>query len=145
MNYAGFWKRFVAFMLDFLISGVLCAFFAVVVGVLYMRSAADSGKTPEQITLAVGNLANIVILIVDWLYHAGMESSSRQATFGKKAMGLYVTDTDGDAIGFGRATVRYIGHYISAVILLFGFIIAAFTPQKQALHDIIAGTLVLEE
>ena len=67
-----------------------------------------------------------------------------QATLGKKAMGLIVTNEHGARIGFGRATGRYFGKILSALILLVGYIMAAFTERKQALHDMIASTLVLK-
>jgi uncharacterized RDD family membrane protein YckC len=65
------------------------------------------------------------------------------ATVGKMALSLKVTDMEGQRITFGRATGRYFGKWLSAVILLIGFIMAAFTAKKQALHDILASTLVL--
>jgi uncharacterized RDD family membrane protein YckC len=74
-----------------------------------------------------------------------MESSARQATLGKMALGIVVTDLDGNRIGFGRATGRYFAKILSALILLIGFIMAAFTQKKQGLHDIIAGTLVVKK
>lgn len=90
------------------------------------------------------NAAGFVGFIVGWIYFAGMESSARQATLGKSAMGLVVTGIDGNRISFLRATGRYFAKWLSAVILLIGYIMAAFTARKQALHDIIASTLVLK-
>jgi uncharacterized RDD family membrane protein YckC len=74
-----------------------------------------------------------------------MESSSWQATLGKKALGMEVTDMEGRRIGFGRATGRTFGKIISAFILYIGFLMAAFTEKKQALHDMIAGCLVIKK
>ena len=71
-----------------------------------------------------------------------MESSSRQATVGKMALGLKVTDLEGRRISFARASGRHFAKYISGMILLIGYIMAGFTERKQALHDMIAGTLV---
>jgi uncharacterized RDD family membrane protein YckC len=122
-DYAGFWKRFFAYLIDAILLGI-------VGGILtsQMDDAASSTVTT----------------IVGWLYFAGMESSSRQATIGKSLLGIYVTDLDGNQISFLRATGRYFAKFISAIILLIGFIMAAFTARKQALHDIIASTLVLD-
>jgi uncharacterized RDD family membrane protein YckC len=72
-----------------------------------------------------------------------MESSSRQATVGKIALGLRVTDLNGERITFLRATGRYFGKIISGMILYIGFIMAAFTEKRQALHDLMAECLVV--
>jgi uncharacterized RDD family membrane protein YckC len=83
--------------------------------------------------------------VLNWLYFSLLESSSWQATLGKKALGLEVTDLAGRRISFGRATGRFFAKYISAIILMIGFLMAAFTEKKQALHDILAGTLVIRK
>jgi uncharacterized RDD family membrane protein YckC len=121
-GYAGFWKRFAAILVDLIILGL-------VDGVL-------SGMFGNPLGNALGAL-------VGWLYFATMESSERQATIGKMALGIYVTDLDGHRVTFARATLRYFAKIISAVILMVGFLMAAWTDRKQALHDIIANTLVL--
>jgi uncharacterized RDD family membrane protein YckC len=72
-----------------------------------------------------------------------MESSSKQATLGKMALALKVTDLQGRRISFARATGRHFAKIISGMILLIGYIMAGFTERKQALHDMIAGTLVI--
>ena len=86
---------------------------------------------------------NILMLGAVWLYFALMESSSKQATLGKMMIGVIVTDTDGNRISFGRASGRYFGKYVSMITLMIGFIMAAFTKRKQALHDMMAGCLVI--
>ncbi|MBU6289830.1 MAG: RDD family protein [Chloroflexi bacterium] len=55
-----------------------------------------------------------------------------------------VVDDRGNPISFGRATGRYFGKIVSALILLIGLFMAAFTARKQALHDMMAGTLVVK-
>jgi len=77
-----------------------------------------------------------------WLYFAILESTF-QATLGKRALGLKVTGIDGEPISFGRASLRYFGKILSAAILSIGFLMAAFTKKKQALHDILASCLVI--
>lgn len=79
-----------------------------------------------------------------WLYEAFMMSSEWQATVGKRVMSIVVTDMEGKRITFARATGRHFAKYISAALLGIGFIIAAFTARKQALHDMIAETLVVK-
>nr|WP_095522113.1 RDD family protein [Methanolacinia petrolearia] len=73
------------------------------------------------------------------------ESSSKQATIGKRAFGLVVTDPEYQRISFGRATVRWIAKIISALILYIGFIMIGFTRRKQGLHDMVAGTYVCDK
>jgi uncharacterized RDD family membrane protein YckC len=83
--------------------------------------------------------------VLHWLYYSLLESSAWQGTLGKKALGLEVTDLDGNRISFGRATGRFFAKIISAIILGIGYIMAGFTEKKQALHDILAGTLVIRK
>ncbi len=83
-------------------------------------------------------------LVAQWLYFAGMESSARQATFGKAVMSLRVTDLKGQPLTFGHATGRFFAKIVSGLIpFAIGYIMAGFTEKKQAVHDMIAGTLVL--
>jgi len=121
-SYAGFWKRFLAYLIDAILLGIIGGLLTI-----NMETAA----------------ASTVTTILGWLYFAGMESSARQATIGKSVLGMYVTDLEGQRLSFLRATVRYFAKFLSPIILLIGFIMAAFTARKQALHDIIASTLVL--
>ena len=72
-----------------------------------------------------------------------MESSHLQATLGKMALSLQVTDLEGRRITFAKATGRFFAKYLSVLTLGIGYLMAAFTERKQALHDIIAGTLVV--
>jgi len=89
-------------------------------------------------------LAATVSLVFTWLYHALMESSEWQATVGKKALGLVVTDMAGQRVSFARSTGRHFGKIITNMVPLFiGYIMAGFTEKKQALHDMLAGCLVL--
>jgi len=85
----------------------------------------------------------VMSLAMWWIYTAGLQSSSWQATLGKKLLGLKVVDNEGARISFGRATGRYFASFLSAILLCIGYIMVAFTEKKQALHDQIAGTLVV--
>ena len=84
------------------------------------------------------------VVIIGWLYSALMESSAKQATLGKLALGIKVTNLQGERIGFGRATGRYFGMILSSLTLCIGFVMAGFTRRRQALHDMVAGTLVVK-
>jgi uncharacterized RDD family membrane protein YckC len=90
-----------------------------------------------------GIVAGTLFLFAGWIYEASLESSSKQATVGKMALGLKVTNEQGARISFARASARYFSKILSRMILLIGYIMAGFTARKQALHDIIAGTLVV--
>ncbi len=121
-NYAGFWQRFLAVLIDAVI--ISAATGAAVVGTF------GHG-------LAFGFLG-------PWLYEAFMMSSEWQATIGKRVMSIIVTDLQGRRITFGRATGRHFAKYLSAFLLGIGFLMAAFTSKKQALHDLIAETVVVK-
>src|SRR5215831_6842530 len=140
INYAGFWWRFLASMIDGLIMGVIFVPLGVVIGI-GMASAND----PDSPMLLAANYGlNGLEFLVGWLYFAFCESSSWQATLGKKVCGLLVTDMAGNQLTFGRATGRYFGKLLSGLICYIGFIMAGFTERKQALHDMVANTLVLK-
>jgi uncharacterized RDD family membrane protein YckC len=82
--------------------------------------------------------------VAKWLYFAYLESGEKQATWGKQALGIYVTDLAGQRVTFGRATGRFFAKIVSGLIPLgIGFVMAGFTERRQALHDMIASTLVL--
>lgn len=143
--YAGFWLRFCAAFIDGLITGVAGAvvgFIADLAIGLLTVFGGGTGRDAEMVASVVGQVLGIVI---NWLYGALMESSSKQATLGKMALGIKVTSLEGGRISFGRATGRHFAKFISAIILLIGYIMAGFTEKKQALHDMIAGTLVVKK
>jgi uncharacterized RDD family membrane protein YckC len=72
-----------------------------------------------------------------------LESSPMQATLGKKICGLRVTDLNGERLSFGRATGRFFARIVSSIPCMIGYLFPFFTEKKQALHDMIAGTLVI--
>jgi uncharacterized RDD family membrane protein YckC len=84
------------------------------------------------------------VLVGEWLYFAILESSSWQATLGKKTLGLAVVNADGTRLTFGRACVRYVAKIVSGITLCIGYMMAGWTSQKRALHDMIAETLVVK-
>lgn len=143
-EYAPTWRRFVAAAIDlatvvtFVLPGVL-AFSWIVEGI-----ANGLGMESQDSRFFAGVGAVLLFLAADWLYNAYMTSSQRRATFGKYFMGLIVTGLDGEEIGFGQATGRYFAKYISTFPLFAGFFITPFTRRKQALHDMVAGTVVVK-
>ena len=157
VTFAGFWLRFVAHLIDGLILSV--GVFAVVVPLLFLTGlAATLGSLPHRLEgmegqpnpALIGAIFSLIFtfvvvgVLLQWLYFAYLESGEKQATWGKQALGLYVTDGAAERISFGRASGRFFAKFISHMIPLgIGFIMAGFTERKQALHDMIAGCLVL--
>ncbi len=97
---------------------------------------------PIQMAI-MGVMACAAALAISWIYGAVMESSARQATIGKKALGIAVTDLDGRRISFGRGMARGLGRIASALPALAGVILIGATAKKQGLHDILTGCLVV--
>lgn len=148
LDYAGFWNRLAAAIIDFIITAVATG---VILGPIFaflvlsnmgeLGDPADAGM-PFPMLQVVSNLAS---LVGSWLYFALMESSRFQGTLGKLAVQIKVTDLDGNRISFGRATGRHFGKIVSGMILMIGYIMVAFTERKQGLHDIMAGCLVVRK
>jgi len=148
MQYAGFWIRFLAILLDgILLSIVLSPISFGIFGLMGVSSALGNRSDPTQIMalLVPAIVAAATIGIAGkWLYEALLTSSSKQATVGKMACGLRVTDLQGRRLTFAHATGRFFAKYVSGLTLLIGYIMAGFTERKQALHDFIAGTYVIK-
>jgi uncharacterized RDD family membrane protein YckC len=163
--YAGFWIRFAAYFIDSLIVGI--PLYLILFGILFAMgvnpfdtssssfgppasgaryaapgrfSARTAGNPAAE---GVQQLFNLVNIAVSWLYYALQESGPHQATLGKRLFGLKVIDQNGQRIGFGRASGRFFGKILSGCLCAIGYIMAAFTERKQALHDIMAGTFVI--
>lgn len=141
-EYGGFWRRVVAYIIDTIIMNVVVSMIGFVLGLGMGVSMLGMGSDAGMIGAASAIGGGLLGFIATWLYFAIMESSSHQATVGKLALGLVVADESGRRIGFGRATGRYFAKFISALILLVGFMMVGWTARKQGLHDLIAGTLV---
>ena len=138
--YAGFWMRFLAYFIDTLLMSAIFFPLGLVLGLAIGASGGDENSPLLELA---GSLSRVVSIAVGWLYFSVLESSSWQGSVGKKLLGLRVTDLNGQRISFGKATGRYFGKILSAMICLIGFIMAAFTEKQQALHDMMAGTLVV--
>jgi len=155
VGYAGFWLRFVAAIIDGLIllavRKILFLPFGIRTGMgMGMGGIFRGGRQPQDFSALMpmlGLMFRIAIIsaLIQWLYFSLMESSVWQATLGKKALGLTVTDLEGRRISFGRATGRYFAKILSTLTIGIGYLMAGFTAKKQALHDMIAGTLVLRK
>ncbi|MHB8487508.1 MAG: RDD family protein [Candidatus Acidiferrales bacterium] len=158
--YAGFWLRFVAYIIDALILGIPFAFvfISIFASSGLMRSVGTfPPETPDALVrfLGMGLIFRIALaaIVLEWLYYALMESSAWQATLGKKALGIYVTDLTGTRISFGRASGRFFSMILFRIIPLIGILLlfpidcicAGLTEKKQALHDMMAGCLVIRK
>jgi len=141
VRYAGFGRRFVAVCIDGLLLGVVNY-----VVIRFLNNIFESANSDTESGLYYAAWIVVVLcvlVLLEWLYYAGMEGSDAQATLGKSALGIVVTDLDGNRISFGRATARFFARYLSLFSFMIGYLIQPFTTKRQALHDLIAGTLVV--
>lgn len=161
MNQAGFLLRFVAYFIDRIIIGFISM--AIILPMLAIMgisifslsglksfSEFENMEDAEQLAIimaAIGAYSTLIFIsiAVNWLYYALFESSERQATPGKMALGIKVTNLQGNRISFLNATGRYFGKIISGLLFGFGYIMILFTEKKQGLHDLMAGTLVVKK
>lgn len=120
MNYAGFWRRYVALVIDALI--------------LILPSMLLGWLVP-----VAGSF------VVALLYKPVFESSPLQGTPGKALMGLMVLSENGGRLNFKQALIRYAVSIISGLILLVGYLMNLFTAKRQTLHDMVAGTIVVKQ
>jgi uncharacterized RDD family membrane protein YckC len=157
-DYAGFGLRLAAWLIDGILIGVVVGVAMLILGTIGFGAMGGVGGfedlannpdevPPGMIAAMMGAYFGFIgfTMVAAWLYFALMESSYRQATLGKMAVGIKVTNMDGGKISFLNATGRYFGKIISGMIMYVGYIMAAFTEKKQALHDMMASTLVLRK
>jgi uncharacterized RDD family membrane protein YckC len=123
VEYAGFWMRFGAWLIDGLILGALEV--AILVAVMDLPAAL------------------LLLTLVGPFYVIGFDVT-QGATPGKMALGIRIVTDDRDPIGFGHALLRYFAHFASAITLGIGYLMIAFTAEKRGLHDFIAGTMVIK-
>ena len=164
-RYASFLKRLVAFVIDGIIAKTLAAVIVIPLGLLNAGTGVLAGLSlhnkfdrfngygdPGDLFKALAASFSIAAIVfwavvgamIFWFYFAVFESSPRQATPGKMMLGLFVTDIHGRRLTFSRALGRTLSKIPSKMFCFLGYILALFTARNQALHDMIAGTLVLE-
>jgi uncharacterized RDD family membrane protein YckC len=143
--YAGFWMRFAAAIIDGIILGMLSSIINMAMGLELPILRYHGNPFPIVALFEMLMMGSTFGMAVEWLYHALMESSRYQGSLGKMALGIVVTDMSGQRITFGRATGRYFGKIISKLTIYIGYMMAGWTDQKQALHDIMAGCLVIRK
>lgn len=158
-DYAGFWARFAAYFID---AAVIALFFNALYWVAHTNVAQYLESNPElarkliddsseySVNYKAANkimyyYSSILSILLNWSYFAGMESSPLRGTIGKWALGIYVTDMEGQRISFTTATGRFFGKIVSGLLLGIGYIMAGTTDRKQALHDKMAECLVMRK
>lgn len=143
--YAGFWKRAAAYLVDGFLLAIITTVISTVTG-LAMLPLVMSDRVTDPIPIfvlqAVSYLVQIVVMAG---YFAWFHASPQQATPGKMAVGIKVVDRQGAPISFWRAIGRFFATFVSTLLLMAGYLMAAFTGRKQALHDLICGTLVVDK
>lgn len=141
--HAGFWQRFAAYLIDCLI--LIPAFFVLEFLLIIPFAAAGVSNHQPGVAPALGWMMFfwLLMIVLPWLYFAICESSRLQGTPGKLALGLRVTNLYGRRIGFGQASGRYFGKFISGLIMNIGYMMAGWTARKQALHDLMADCCVV--
>ncbi|MBD8872618.1 RDD family protein [Rhodanobacter sp. DHB23] len=159
-DYAGFWKRFAAWIIDFLVllvpSTIIYAKTGVIDAFMHFMTLMQSGPAPEAMKAASAALKNttlvpgIIVMAIGFTYYVLLEGSKWQATLGKLALGIRVTDMEGHAPGFARCAIRNAVRLLNAVqipfiglIPFFSYIATAWTARKQGWHDMAAKALVL--
>lgn len=138
-SYAGFWERFAAAMVDTCLSGLANLLIGFIFGLILTTGGVNVGGSRAQA------FCYLLGLLVIALYYILMESSSNRATYGKQWLGLEVTNLSFNQISLGQGAGRYFGRWISALILGIGYLMQPFNTKKQALHDMMAGTVVVKK
>ncbi len=150
-EYAGFMLRLAAHIIDRIVIGIVTMILFIPFGIISGLTAflADFEHWKEESNIAfilalIGSLFVLLFIsvIIVWLYYALMESY-KGGTLGKLLLNIKVTDLNGDKISFTRATGRHFCKMISGILFI-GYIMTAFTPFKQSLHDILAKCLVVK-
>lgn len=147
LEYAGFWRRFAAAFLDGIVLWAVSVPFFVLWILPHFGLTVDQFETltsERQMEIGGGYLLyGIVTLLTEFMYFALFESSRRRATLGRIALGIQVVDVHGQRIHLGRALGRRLARFLSSLTIGIGFLVQLFTRRRQALHDTVAGTLVV--
>ena len=148
MQYASFWKRTAAYLIDSIIYGIIVGLINNILG-LVLALSVGINNTPGNEPPLSDILTVLGILICAQLaayvaYYVWPETSSWQGTIGKKILGLQVTDLQGRRISFIRSLWRHVAMLFSAIILCIGYLMCFWTERKQCLHDQLADCLVMD-
>ncbi len=139
IRYAGFWLRFLAFLIDYIILFPIFMISSFFLGMVL----ASFGLFPKG--FAEDLIITLLIFTIAFIYFSLMESSRLQATLGKNAIAIKVTDMEGNKISLRRSAKRFFSKIISCLIFGIGLFMIAFTENKQGLHDKISGCIVIKK
>lgn len=142
---AGFLRRWAALFVDQIIIGMAyyAVFFVLLIG-FGAAGAGLGGEGLESAMLGVTLIAYPIYFLIAGAYYVGFESSASQATPGKLLLGIKVCDAQGWRLSVGHALGRWVAAALSYLTLFIGFLMAAFTEQKKALHDYVSATQVVD-
>ncbi|MGO9486203.1 MAG: RDD family protein [Rhodomicrobium sp.] len=143
LEYAGFWIRALAFIIDFMLMSALFVSVVIVVainiGVILLSEGYSSSSAAEWFYRGLAPEAVLVILFY-WLYYP---SQAWQATPGKRICAIHIVRVDGGRVTGRLALKRMLAYLLSSIPAGLGFLMIAWTDQKKALHDIVCGTRVV--
>ncbi len=139
--YAGFWRRTLAALIDCFLVNVPALVLALAVEIVAVSFWHVSKLQAEEL---FSQTYLVLLIFLPWLYFAGFEASRFQATVGKIACGVVVADKNGIRLNFMRATGRYWAKLLSVATLFIGFLMCTATVRRQALHDFLAGSVVIK-
>lgn len=134
--YAGFWRRFVALLIDGILLGIVGGILSAVLGL--GAGTAEGGSAAFNFGTG-GTLLNVVLDLIYFTLMIGLLGK----TVGGMALGIKVVPVDGGAVGIGKALIRAIVAYISGFVLLIGYLWMLWDGKKQTWHDKAAGTIVV--
>jgi len=153
--YSGLWKRLAASFLDSIVTGVLT--YAVLIPIMLLMGLSASQLANNETSPFAGGMSIAMALLIypisfaiPAIYFAWMHASSRQASLGKMAVEAKVVRSDGRRIGFWRGILRYLAYFLFTLLtcglgVLISGLMVAFSERKQALHDMICDTLVVDK
>jgi uncharacterized RDD family membrane protein YckC len=139
---ANFWLRLFAAVIDLLVFLMLVSFSFILFAIVLAALGLKPGDLNDAV---VGFIFVFSLPILDYLYQSLMTVSRWGGTLGELACGIAVTDRSGKRPSFGRISGRYAAKALSWLTLGAGFLVQLFTARKQALHDLIAGTIVIRQ
>lgn len=140
-EFGGFWNRFIASLLDFIILSILLLGLGKLIGL----------TTDEAMEVVYGLNAGMdlaqeqsLFYILTIAYYIILPATPLRATLGKLVMRLQIVNVQGNRISLLRSTGRYLASFVSSVILFAGFLLIIFHPEKRGLHDLMANTYVMK-
>jgi uncharacterized RDD family membrane protein YckC len=149
LPYGGFGHRAAAWIIDLLVLAVpeaLIIYWIMTQMGLDQSALTVLGEPSAEQDALVSEFyqrLQLATLVMQGVYWTLMESSVWQATVGKRAMGLVVTDTHGHRLGIGRAFLRFLGRVLCGMTLGTGYLLVLITSRRQGLHDLLARTIVV--